>query len=540
METHLSSDLDFEQTFFHTSCVPVHLVLGGDVVTFDECVRISRIYYKTLGDDNWTRARFQCVAKDIMLEDFIKNTSFRIFKRHDACNVSDGKTRLQRAVFTTIGMKYDDNVSVYTDVVRIRIVCRPFVDREIRYGSWAARDRYAVVTGRGEIEVLAEDKTFDGEETVIDVDVMYKDLLIVRQRAPSGATDNAACGGRVAVSTTCRGSNVSGAVNDSAGDEETVSPVDSSFFNIKASSEIPPSIESYLAKFMNCKTRSMSDTGPLEGPSKVRGRVLTERRGKAFEEPVQSDAKDDTSESSVQKWFGYDNTVFISRIADIRRRKSLYTVWYSQSFWSSWNVPHRTIGDVTMRTALGRSFADFADCLSILCRNVCACFENVVLTSRILSQKISCGVSANVDFRPIFDLMCVSKHVWVTHVSERSCIIKALIEQLRDADAGRSAQYSGRGSSAADCWADVIDCVRGKVYPGIDVKLDVCARTGLLIPVVKDGHPARWARDPRLCVLYVRKDLNALWCVPGGFGAEFAIRLDGVQLGVIRDRFKMS
>lgn len=540
METHLYSDLDFEQRFFCTSCVPVHLVLGEDVVTFDECVRVSRIYYKTLGDDDWTRARFQCVSKDIILEDFIKDTSVRLFKRHDACDVSDGKTRLQQAVFTTIGMKYDDNVSVYTDVVRIRIVCRPLVQREICCDRWAARDRYAVVTGREEIEILAEDKTFDGEETVIDVDVLYKDLLAVRQRAPSGATDTAARGGRTTASATRRGSSASSAVNDPAGADETVPPIESSFFNIKTSSVIPPNIESYLAKFMNCKTRSMSDTGPLEGPSKVRGRVLTERRGKAFEEPVPGDAKDETSESSVQKWFGGDNAVFISRISDLRRSKSLYTVWYSQSFWSSWDVPYRTIGEVTMRTALGRSFADFADCLSVLCRNVCACFENVVLTSRILSQKISCGVSANVDFRPIFDLMCVSKHVWVTHVSERSCIIKALIEQLRDADAGRSAQYSGRGSSAADCWADVIDCVRGKVYPGIDVKLDVCARTGLLIPVGKDGHPARWARDPRLCVLYVKKDLNALWCVPGGFGAEFSIRLDGVQLGVIRDRFKMS
>lgn len=538
METHLSSDIDYEQRFSFQYRVPVHLVLSEECIRYEDCASVVGVYYKTLGDGGWERARYMAVLHEFVLEDYIQRAGDRMLGRATATSrprsATDKRTRLRFALFTSFGMSYREGAVEPTDVVRLRLLCTQAraLSRERAHRGVLSLPEQAFVGGGRDLS---------NGEFAVDVDFMQKDVLSSRQRAvaalkwnvdarPKAPEKNAAGG------DSDRGRGAAGGLDtpEAIGSEETT------FFSIDVTKKVQRP-DACLASYMSALPAAVIRGGPLEDPSKVRGFNTTVRRGQILTEGEGSSdaaAKEPPSESASGKWFAH-NPIFVSVLPDIKCQRNVYAVWYERSFWSRLRVKQKTSPYASIQAGLGRSFTDFAECLSALCRNTCAALEAALSSSRVLRQRFLCAISTNIDFEPIFDMLCVSKHVWVNQVDGSSCIIKALIENLRAADDGNRARYLGRGDAGADWHADVVDCVRGKVYCGIDVKLIVCPRTGLFKPCKRDGKPVDWLLDPALCTLYVHRDLSALWVVPGGFCAEFKIGLHGVQLDVIRERFKM-
>ncbi|AFK83930.1 B93 [miniopterid betaherpesvirus 1] len=531
METHLSSDLDFEQRYAEHKHVPIHLVLGDEALSYFDHFHISRIYYRTLGDKDlgWERARFTVVSKEIVLEKYIHETARRVLRRpvKDFVCPEGGKkpVKMRFAVFTTIGVRCENDAIVSTDVIRLRVVCVPR-DPFKKYSGY--------LTSFVQAHVAREEPSFDGTESVVDIDIVQKDIFATRVKFSQVAT-----GSRPSPAPRERLTE-SGALGSSADMPDADSAdVSTRFFSISSPGRMSPSIESYLSRFMGCVNEDVR-SGPLEDPSKVRGCPVTTRRGRLLPDIVDADTVEGAyAPSKTDAWFGEDNKVFVVGVHDIKRLVKVHVVWYERSFWATNPVRCRNDDRSSMRDSLAKSFGNFLECLASLCENVCVGLESSLGASNVLSQKFSCAIASSIDFNPVLDLLCVSKDVWVNKVSERSCIIKALVERLRDADHGDDVRYLGRGAPYADCWADVIDCVRNKVYPGINVQLKASTRTGLLFSQHRDGRDTAWVRDPRLCVLYVDRNLHALWVVPGGFCVEFDVPFDGVQLNAIRDRFKM-
>lgn len=550
METHLSSDIDFEQRFSHAERLPVHLIVGDAALRYEDCVTVKRVYYKTLGDTGWETARFTIVENEFLAEEHVRNTPARLALRGGLPTPakSSCRARIRFAVFVTVGILYQDGGVNSTDVVRIRFVCDP---RELTSSGLPSFYGRRFDEGARRTLMTNLEPRFDGSEKTVDVDLLQRDLLESRTRyapdppsdeliedetSPSNAGDTHPSMSHVVDGGACEGM------------ESPVAPLEGcGFFDISTNRRMSAQMEAYLSRFLACANGNVKATGPLEVPSVVRGIVTTDRRGVFSDELVAGYSGCEAKEpergplSTTAKWFSDCNVFSVVPLEDLSRHRRVYVAWYACSFWTGWKLRRRPPSPVSsIKGSLDLSFVAWSQCISSLCADVCNRLNAALACTGTLPQRFRCAISSQLDFRPILDLLCVSRDVWVNRADESGCIIKAIVERLRVTDAGKGVRYAGRGTQDADCWADVIDCVRGRVYSGIGVKLMLCPRTGLLTVQRRDGRPVSWVQDPRLCVLYARRDLSVLWCVPGGFAAEFAIRPHGGQLDIFRERFKMS
>lgn len=583
METHLSADLDFEQRFDLEHKVPVHLVLAERAGTYEDYSSVARVYFKTLGDDGqWERARFTFVPREVVLEDFICSSRVRLLgaDRRDggSATVSFGGggggacTRVRFAIFVSAAMSCRDGAIVPTDVLRVRLVMRPpsaVDDDEPLFpcgggglgGSLGVLGGLSIMRREGRVprsglppymscEPVASDAAVGACKTV-DFDFLQKDVITSRLR-------NLCAIGMCEESDVVEIPPAETSAAEKQDDVESVCSLETAtaerqFFKIDPSRKLSAELSEFLRQYSGARDAGRVQGGALEEPSIVRGLPPPSRptvRG-AFPLDVSKNVEEQTPVIVCKSnaWLGPENRIAVAELPELRRQVRAYVVWYGKSFWAGMKVRQRVSDRMSLKTSLARSFTDLADFLSKMCENVCVGLERELSARQGLHQRFSCALEKDLDFGPILDVLCVSKHVWVNQANENSCIIKALTHRLCAEALGNRVRYCERGQPGGNdvgvapvtdtaCWADVIDCVRGKVYGGIDVQLCVCPRTGLLSVRRRDGRDAAWVCDPRLCVLYARRDLRAFWTVPGGFAAEFTISLDGLELGVLRERFK--
>nr|CDI95428.1 GP93 [Caviid herpesvirus 2 str. CIDMTR] len=576
METHLRAELDLDRYGSLRECasgtvggregapseedeegergstvLPLHMVLTEEAISFDDFRRLESACYRFVGGDGcgeygWKRSPFCKVDHELRVLEYIRDSPHRLLALGEPVGRLAGDIRAKFAVFLSVGICCDRDGAVSpSGVVRLRLILK------------ATGGRLAF--GRESREVL-------------DIDFAAKDVVASRKqfadRFPDGPPRRAASSsGRAhpgppsSLTEITRSSRDVESLTDDAGEADSEMEAigcGPRFFDIVPDRKMSKQLSSYLSKFIPDLEDGGDGSGPLEPPSVVRGRTLVARmgvsRGDVIEaavaeredlaEAAAAEAASAVEPSLTGRWFDVQSYVSVRRLRDLCRTRTAVAVWYEHSLWADVRLRERASA-VSDRNA-GRggilsSMRDVSLAVSGLCAAVARGLSESLASLGSLSQHFSCAVPENVDFGAILDLLCISKDVWINTMGENSCIIKAIVYNIQREHAdSRDSCDSESGRVTGRWWADVIDCVRGKLYGGLPVSLRACERTGLFISHHEDGRETEWVRDPGLCVVYANcVDLQIYWVVPGGFAVPFNVNTDGVRLECLRDRLEV-
>lgn len=504
METHLLSDIAAEGC---PGTIPLHLFLDQDSLSASEFRALCSLRFLGVGERRWVDVPFRKIDREFRLGSLLteKRRVYGDGRSVDCVTVGGGK------------------------VCRFGLVCS--VDVPADRVSGGAVLRLRTIFG----ETVTRSAGFR------DIDLLGVDVFRRRVRFSADA-DDAAADRRTGGGEEGRG--VSSRRFASTDEDDVLATAERAvadrggFFEVETARKMSVELESYLSRFSESVVRTNS--GPLEPPSRIRGKRIRERRGDLLVSPEAplEDAAESFRRTRSDRWFGDENEIHVTWVPDTRRERSVGVIWYSESCATSISTPrHPKVDAALLREAVVGEMERVSDFLLSCCRIVSWELE-ASARNQGLRRRFACAIDEEVDQRLLVELLWISRSVWVSNVDGDSCIIKAMVRRSRRETRG-VARLVGACPSGADdeVWADVIDCHSGIVYAGREVSLRVDRVTGSLRSCFRDGERTGWEADPRLCVFYLGSDLSAIWSIPGGFALAFRLKLDGVD-GLVLERFK--
>lgn len=302
------------------------------------------------------------------------------------------------------------------------------------------------------------------------------------------------------------------------------------FFEVDDRRRMSEDMERRLARFTK-KRVSAVDFGPLEPPSKVRGREIVNPRGEFFSDGEAVEVPPPVR-SRTDRWFGTDNAVRVSRVQGVLGPRSFLVAWYSESVGADVEGESDGLDDGPAVVMSFQHIRRWDVTLTKLYNAVAAGLGEAVRRDGALEQRFRVDLCSDLHGRDLLELLGLSRDVWLVNVTGDSCIIKALSYDLRP----RRRNYERSDGRVG--WADVIRYSSGKVDSGLAVRLVPAGPSGLWRSVYDDDEPTGWETDPRDCVLYALTDGTLVWALPGGFSAVFRLTVDHADAQVIREKFE--
>ncbi|AAF99181.1 pR93 [rat cytomegalovirus strain Maastricht] len=506
METHLRFEPDDGDRGSPAAArlVPVHVVFNQDTLSYGDFRALSSVTYRVVSPEGagpWRRVPYvQRVDRDFSVGS--------LFRRERA--------RLSADPGPGVPAFYGDERErcnfglVFTALVRVR------------EGAWW-HDLLR-------IRLLVRD------EEVVEIDCTLARLLwegfrfFERVRRNRPAAVGGRPGGRGG------GAAIAAEAEAEAGRDEEELPEDVAaqcgldFFELDDRRRMSEDMERRLARFAK-KRVSAVDFGPLEPPSKVRGREIVNPRGEFFSDGEAVEVPPPVR-SRTDRWFGSDNAVCVSRVQGVLGPRSFLVVWYSESAGADVEGESDGLDDGPAVVLCFQHVRRWDLTLTRVYNAAAAGLGEAVRRGGALAQRFRVDLCSDLRGRDLAELLGLSRDVWLVNATGDGCIIKALSHDLRP----RRRDYER--SDGLLGWADVIRYSSGKVDGGLAVRLVPAGPSGLWRSVYDDGEPTGWETDPRACVLYALIDGTLVWALPGGFSAVFALAVDHADAQVIREKFE--
>lgn len=340
---------------------------------------------------------------------------------------------------------------------------------------------------------------------------------------------------------------------------ENLMPGGGGFFEIDDGRKLSGEMEERLAKFA-VKRVAASDFGPLEPPSKIRGREVRPRRGEFFRDD-ESVPEPVPVRSRTDRWFGNDNAIRVSSVQEVLGVRRFAVIWYSESRAAGVDVDTGRMDDGEAAVVSFQNLRRWETAVTRACSRVSEELTKVVSRFGGLVQRFHVNIDSALRGRDLVQLLWLSRDAWLVSATGSGCIIKALSHDLhrRRLDGGVNAGWRAG-------WADVIWYARGRVASGIPIKLLRVGPHGLwrsyflgdrgveggtiergvaaaTLAVAENGSEdlrlTGWELDTEVCVLYAFHDRSLLWSLPGGFCVAFRLSVDDAVAQTIREKFKM-
>lgn len=311
---------------------------------------------------------------------------------------------------------------------------------------------------------------------------------------------------------------------------EGVIPAGPGFFELNEHRKMSNDMEERLSRFA-VKRVSVSDFGPLEPPSKIRGKEVKSKK-KEFFTDSDNVVVPTPVRSRSDRWFSGNNAIRVSHVQEIVGFRRFAAIWYSESCGTDVDIDVTTLDDAeavltsfqyTRRweTAVTRAYANTVQELT-----------EAVSRFGALTQRFYVNLWCNISGRDLLDLICLSRDAWLVNGTGIGCIIKAVSSDLYQ----RRQNNDNNGWRVG--WADVIWHAQGRVTSGIPVKLTSVGCDGLWRSFFESGTVTDWELNPEVCVLYAFPDKSLTWVLPGGFCVSFQLRINDADVKIIREKFK--
>ncbi|ACE95434.1 M93 protein [Murid betaherpesvirus 1] len=303
------------------------------------------------------------------------------------------------------------------------------------------------------------------------------------------------------------------------------------FFDLGDNRKMSEEMEDRLARFA-LKRVSAADFGPLEPPSKVRGREIKARRGEFFRDG-DAPAAPDPVRSRSDRWFGCDNAIRISYAQEVTGSRRFAVIWYSESIGSTVDVD---VGRADDGEAAVTSFEHTRRWETAVTRVYGATSRQLAAAvTRVggLAQRFYVNLYAGLRAGDLVELLLLSRDAWLVNGTGGGCIIKALSSDLH--------RRRRSGDLVDGCrvgWADVIWYAQARVASGIPIKLMRVGGDGLWRSFLDSGKLTDWELNTDVCVLYAFEDRSLFWVLPGGFCAAFQLQVDHGDVQTIREKFE--
>ncbi|AEV80629.1 DNA packaging tegument protein UL17 [Cercopithecine betaherpesvirus 5] len=487
METHLFSDLAFEQEFDEEFEFPLHVVLDPIDLSFADAETVRYVYYRSDPDPvgRWRRAAFRVFLRPFELLAYLREVGVTV-----SPTATTTRVPLHHALFTTLGVRCPERRIAGSQVLYLRLVW----DRE-RFRDWEFLVRDLL---RGELE------TSELEQAA----------------RPS----------------------TSSLVTDSAVEIAKANSAATPFFEMPASSKGESAeagdLERRVVQFLRGDSELTYHAGPLEPPSKIRGHEIVQPRLEVNPDVIYaSGPHDDDRVSKTDEW-QQGGLLRLRSVWDLQQRLCVHVLWYAHSFWRSLGLRYED-REEDLRLTLDAYFDRVAVEYELL-REVYREIKAVLRTDRMLPQKFSCHLSIETSWLLIWELFDHALELWRDRADVNSCIIKALAHRLRTGQQADGDSVSVDKTNTCETWyADVVRCVRAEVDLGVEVRVERCPHSDLWITRGRDGQLRKWVAQPETYVLYVTPGLVFHWVLPGGFAISSRVRLDGVGRDHF-ERFQMS
>nr|WEG68815.1 DNA packaging tegument protein UL17 [Mastomys natalensis cytomegalovirus 1]WEG68951.1 DNA packaging tegument protein UL17 [Mastomys natalensis cytomegalovirus 1]WEG71179.1 DNA packaging tegument protein UL17 [Mastomys natalensis cytomegalovirus 1] len=493
METHLRFEPDIRGDC-HDYAFPVHVIFTHNTFSYDEFRFLHSVSFKVISRPNaqWKSVGF---FEKIDREFLIKSILYERCKHLSAdpgetpLTLYGGDERCTYGLVFSIVLDLKEN-DWYKDVIRFRLL-------------------------------VGDDKVVDMDCTVVKLIReglrFYNEIKRLHPREPCRSRD----GGQRR--------DKSSAEEDLDLPEGILSD-ESGFFDLGDRRKMSTEMEERLARF-TVKRTSASDFGPLEPPSKVRGREIKNKRGEFFtdsdivSEPV-------PVRSRTDKWFSGDNSIRVSRVQEVIGPRCFVVVWYSESYGLNVEIDTGRLDD-SEAAVTSFQYTRLWEAAVTRVYNT-AVREMVSIVSRIgsLSQRFYVNLCCDLRGKNLAELFWLSRDAWIVNATVDGCIIKAVSADLHQ----RRRNDDCNGWRVG--WADVIWPARGRVASGIPVKLMRVGGDGLWRSYFDNGALTDWELNPEVCILYAFEDKTLLWALPGGFCVSFTLRADDADIKIIREKFE--
>nr|WEG69779.1 DNA packaging tegument protein UL17 [Mastomys natalensis cytomegalovirus 3]WEG69919.1 DNA packaging tegument protein UL17 [Mastomys natalensis cytomegalovirus 3]WEG70059.1 DNA packaging tegument protein UL17 [Mastomys natalensis cytomegalovirus 3]WEG70199.1 DNA packaging tegument protein UL17 [Mastomys natalensis cytomegalovirus 3]WEG70339.1 DNA packaging tegument protein UL17 [Mastomys natalensis cytomegalovirus 3] len=313
--------------------------------------------------------------------------------------------------------------------------------------------------------------------------------------------------------------------------KDLIPPEGPGFFDLGESRKMSGDMEDRLSKF-TIKRVSATDFGPLEPPSKIRGRETKVRRGEFFKdgdtvvvaEPVRSRS---------DRWFGGDNVVRVCRAQEVAGVRQLVLIWYSESYGTNIEVDTVNMNDGEAAVTSFEYTRRWERTVTRIYSRIAKQLVETVSRSGGLSQNFYVNLYSGISGVSLVELLRLSRDAWLVNSDGTGCIIKALSSDLHQR---RRSDANNRGCRTG--WADVIRISQGRVASGIPIKLMRVGGEGLWRSYFDTDKLTDWELDPEVCVLYAFEDRSLCWAIPGGFCAVFDLNIEDADAKIIREKFE--
>ncbi|QQL09899.1 Ba128 [Baboon cytomegalovirus] len=497
METHLFSDLAFEQEFDEQLQFPLHVVLDPVDLSFEEAKTVRYVYYRSDPDpvENWRRAAFRVFLRPFELLTYLREAGVTVPPIGQVVS-------LHHALFTTLGIRCLERRISGAQMLYLRLVWE-----DERGGAEGDRRRFR------------------------DWEFLVRDLLQGELEISESEEANAE-------------NNVSSLITDSAVEIAKAKSAATPFFEMPTRSGEGEAAEVSEAErravhFLRGDSEFTYHAGPLEPPSKIRGHEIVQPRLEVNPDVIYaSGPHDDDRVSKTDEW-QQGGLLRLRSVWDVQQRLRLHVLWYAHSFWRSRGLRYED-REEDLRLTLDAYFDSVAVEYE-LAREVYREIKAVLRTDRMLPQKFSCHLSIETSWLLVWELFDCALEIWRDRADVNSCIIKALTHRLRSGKQvhGDSAAVDKTNNTYETWYADVVRCVRAEVDLGVEVRVETCPHSNLWITRGRDGQLRKWVTQPDTYVLYVTPGLVFHWVSPGGFAVSSRVRLDGVGRDHF-ERFQMS
>ncbi|AAM00731.1 DNA packaging tegument protein UL17 [Panine betaherpesvirus 2] len=574
METHLYSDLAFEARFAADWQLPLHLVLDHSALSCEEAETLRYVYYRNAvrpapppqsteqggpeqdAAEDWQRAAFRVLPRPLELLAYLRDSGLTVTLPAD-----DPGVRMYYAVFTTLGLRCPDKRISGSQMLYLRLMWDQGRQRDWEF---LARDLL-----REEIEANRIDRH---QRELAEARAVNNRRLTSGTARPllSSATTSSAPSHPLLGSEPAFGRSDSPAMAAAAAAAAELPPLESAagtpFFQIprapagadggSGQSGGPSDLELRVARLLRGDPEFTYHAGPLEPPSRIRGRELVQTRVDINPDLMYAtSAQEPVEVSRTDEWKGAG----VSRrreVWDVQRRVRFHVLWYVNSFWRTCGLTYDD-NEADLYRALDAYRSRIA-VEYVLIRAVRDEIRLVLQHRRALRQLFACHVVRKMSWIHVWELFRHALELWIDRADERSCIIKALTPRLgrparaptperldRDASALKPYPWlAGRGSLPEEpervWYADVVRCVRAQVDLGVEVRVRRCRRTGLWVARDRRGQLRRWPSQAEVCVLYVTPELHFHWVLPGGFAVSSRLCLDGLGQRGLRERFQVG
>ncbi|QQL11318.1 Rh128 [macacine betaherpesvirus 3] len=494
METHLFSDLAFEQVFEEDPQLPLHVVLDPVDLSFAEAETVRYVYYRSDPDPigRWRRATFRVFLRPFELLTYLRDAgltvapTFRVVCHH--------------ALFTTLGIRCAEQRLSGAQMLYLRLVWN-----EERFRDWEFLVRDLL---REEMSVCQSTEPADRPDpSLLMTDAMLELAKSSSTTAPFFEMPSSGTGNNNASSA-------------SAADESS-------------------QVERRVIQFLRGDSELTYHAGPLEPPSKIRGHEIVQPRIEVNPDVIYASGPHEDDRTSKTDEWQKGGVLRLGSVWDVRQRLRLHVLWYAQSFWRSRGLKYED-REEDLRLTLDSYF----DRLSVeyqLLREVYREIKAVLRSDRMVAQKFSCHLSIETSWLLIWELFDRALELWRDQADVNSCIIKALAHKLRSkARSSHGNSVSAGKTNPSETWyADVVRCVRAEVNLGVEVHVETCSQSGLWLVRGRDGQLRKWITQPQTYVLYATPGLVFHWVLPGGFAISSRVCLDGVGRDHF-ERFQMS